>query len=134
MVSKISPMFFLGIYTFSFYICVYNPFEFIFGYDLRYGQRFRFLAIERLSFLPLDLCQKNNCPYVCRSNLVLYSDALISVSILMPIHTDFITRALLWILKSDSIVIQLCSSISLFSFKQCFITELDTNVLQIIIL
>lgn len=120
--------FFLGIYTFSFYIYVYNPFWVHFVYD----SRFNFLQLKRLSFLPLHLCQKNNCPYVCRSNLVLFSDALLSVSILMPMHTDLITIVVLWILKSDSIVIQFCSSFSLFSFKQCFMTDLDTNILQII--
>lgn len=127
--QKVSPIFFfLGIYTFSFYIYVYNPFWVHFVYD----SRFNFLQLKRLSFLPLHLCQKNNCPYVCRSNLVLFSDALLSVSILMPMHTDLITIVVLWILKSDSIVIQFCSSFSLFSFKQCFMTDLDTNILQII--
>lgn len=73
--------------------------------------------------LPLHLCQTNDCPYICKSNLLLYSGALISTSILIAIHTDLIARALLWVLKSNSVVIQHCSSFSLFSFKQCFIIE-----------
>lgn len=93
-------------------------FELIFGYDVKYGQKFNFFStclfncFSTISWKDYILSTKLHL-YSCQKSVahvwiylwILYSVSLIFFFILMPIlyHTLLVTIALWWVLKSDGV-------------------------------